>query len=92
MKVSIIKVSRYAYEDKQGAYHEGTVLSVLMPTAETKDNVGYDVKEFRLNYNLFDEMTKLFKENKPVELVMDYVPMRNGNYYAKAKSINGIEL
>ena len=49
MKTSIIKVSRYAYEDKEGVFHDGCVIACLMPCVENKDNVGYDVKELKLN-------------------------------------------
>ena len=92
MKTNIVKVSRYAYEDKKGVFHDGCVVSCLMPCVDNKDNIGYDVKEFRTNIELFEKMKALYLENKPVELVVEYVPMNNGNYYLKAKSINGIEL
>ena len=92
MKTKIVKVSRYAYEDKKGVFHDGCVVSCLMPCVDNKDNIGYDVKEFRTNIELFEKMKALYLENKPVELVVEYVPMNNGNYYLKAKSINGIEL
>lgn len=92
MKVNMIKVSRYAYEDKNGVFHEGCVVSVLTPCSENEDSIGYDVKEFKVDIHLFEKMKTLYQENKPVDLVMEFVPMRNGNYYAKAKSIGGIEL
>lgn len=92
MKTSIVKVSRYAYEDKKGVFHDGCVISCLLPCVVNKDNVGYDVKEFRTNIELFEKFKALYEDNKPIDLVMEYVPMKNGNYYAKAKSINGIEL
>jgi len=92
MKTNIVKVSRYAYEDKKGVFHDGCVIACLMPCVDNKDNVGYDVKEFRTNIELFEKMKALYLENKPVELVVEYVPMNNGNYYLKAKSIGGIEL
>ena len=92
MKTSIVKVSRYAYEDKDGVFHDGCIVTCLMPCVENKDNVGYDVKEFRTKIELFEKMKTLFQENKPIDLVVEYVPMKNGNYYLKANSINGIEL
>lgn len=93
MKTNIIKVSRYSYEDKKsGVIHEGCVVTCLLPTNSNEDNVGYDVKEFRTNIEKFEKMKALYNDNKPVDLVMEFVPMKNGNYYAKAKSINGIEL
>lgn len=93
MKVTMIKVSKYSYEGKtDGAIHEGCVVSILTPSVENENNIGYDVKEFRMDIKLFDKMKSLYLENKPVDLVMDYVPMRNGNYYAKAISIGGIEI
>lgn len=93
MKATIIKVNRYSYESKKdGSYHEGCVLSLLLPTAQSEDCVGYDVKEFRVDIKLFEKLKSLFDENKAVDITMDFVPMKNGNYYSKLKSIAGIEL
>ena len=92
MKTSIVKVSRYAYDDKNGVFHDGCVVTCLIPCLEDDNNTGYDAKEFRVKVELFEKMKALYEENKPVDLVLQYVPMKNGNYYVKARSINGIEL
>lgn len=92
MKTNLIKVTRYAYEDKTGVFHSGCIFSCMIPTLDTEDSFGYDVKDFRAKYEMFEKLKTLYQENKPVDLVVEYIPMRNGNYYLRAKAINGIEL
>lgn len=91
MKVNLIKVSRYDYDDKNGANHKGSTFECLVPTVD-KSALGYDVRQFRCDYMLYDTLVQLFNQNKPVELDLEFVPMRNGNYYSRLKKINDIEL
>ena len=93
MKVNLIKVSRYSYEDKEGVIHEGTTFDCLIPVAsDNQDAVGYDVRSYRTDYSHYNKILNLYTENKPVELSLEYVQMRNGNYYAKATKLNDIDL
>lgn len=93
MQVTLVKVNRYSYESKgDGVIHEGCAFDVMASSIQDDNTIGYDVKSYRTKYSNFAKLVDLFKANKPVELEVEYVQMRNGNYYAKAKKVNDIEL
>lgn len=92
MKANLLYVNRYSYEGKDGVIHEGCEFHVMVPTKQDANSVGYDVKSYRTKYDNFSKLVELFNQNKAVDLEIEYVPMRNGNYYSKAKKINDIEL
>ena len=91
MKVNLIKVNRYNYDDKNGVNHSGCAFDCLVPTLD-EDAVGFDVRSFRCDYKYYEKIVGIYNENKPVDLNLEFIPMRNGNYYSKLKSINDIQL
>lgn len=90
--VKLTKVRRYSYESKDGDIREGCVFDCLVPVEEDNDTVGFDLRTYKTKYSNYSKIVELYNHEDIVPLELEYVSMRNGNYYAKAISLGDIEL
>lgn len=94
MNTSIIKVEKNSFTDKQtGEVVEYTKLSCLVPVENKTNSIGYDVESYTTKYDHYEQLVKIFKENKPVNINFDLVKVNDkGHYKKKPVQINDWKL